>query len=144
MADDFAGQLDWELLAYFTGSDGASPTRVHARPTEGPTVAPFSLLATGEGASIAARAGLPTVIGQTLRGRERMLRGIDRYRAEFRPSAWAAEPAYVMISGTVAVAGSEPEARRLLVPEAWSMAHSRTHGIVPAAAADRARRGRWT
>ncbi|MCQ4211265.1 LLM class flavin-dependent oxidoreductase [Streptomyces longispororuber] len=127
VADDFAGQLD-ELLAYFTGSDGASPTRVHARPTEGLTVAPF-VLAMGEGASIAARAGLPMVIGD-FRGRERMLRGIDRYRAQFRPSAWADEP-YVMISGTVAVAGSEPEARRLLVPEAWSMAHSRTHGTFP-------------
>ncbi|MFI6878773.1 LLM class flavin-dependent oxidoreductase [Streptomyces sp. NPDC050400] len=127
VADDFAGQLD-ELLAYFTGSDGASPTRVHARPTEGLTVAPF-VLAMGEGASIAARAGLPMVIGD-FRGRERMLRGIDWYRAEFRPSAWADEP-YVVISGTVAVAGSEPEARRLLVPEAWSMAHSRTHGTFP-------------
>ncbi|WP_372348653.1 hypothetical protein [Streptomyces sp. KL116D] len=74
-----------------------------------------------------------------------MLRGIDRYRAEFRPSAWAAEPAYVMISGTVAVAGSEPEARRLLVPEAWSMAHL-PHARHRSRRCRRpgARRGRWT
>ncbi|MBO1334581.1 LLM class flavin-dependent oxidoreductase [Streptomyces sp. VRA16 Mangrove soil] len=124
VADDFAGQLD-ELLAFFTGT---SSTRAHARPSEGLRVPPF-VLAMGEGASIAARAGLPMVIGD-LRGREKMLRGIDRYRAEFRPSAWAEEP-YVVISGTVAVAGSEPEARRLLIPEAWSMAHSRTHGTFP-------------
>ncbi|MFE1953868.1 LLM class flavin-dependent oxidoreductase [Streptomyces sp. NPDC059524] len=123
-ADDFAGQLD-ELLAFFTGT---SPTRVHARPSEGLTVPPF-VLAMGEGASIAARAGLPMVIGD-FRNRSKMLRGIDRYRAEFRPSPWAAEP-YVVISGTVAVAGSEPEARRLLIPEAWSAAHSRTHGTFP-------------
>ncbi|WP_428950668.1 MsnO8 family LLM class oxidoreductase [Streptomyces sp. cg35] len=123
-ADDFAGQLD-ELLAFFTGT---SSTRVHARPSEGLPVSPF-VLAMGEGASIAARAGLPMVIGD-LRGREKMLRGIERYRAEFRPSAWAEEP-YVVISGTVAVAGSEPEARRLLMPEAWSMAHARTHGTFP-------------
>ncbi|MER5946374.1 LLM class flavin-dependent oxidoreductase [Streptomyces sp. NPDC001904] len=124
VADDFAGQLD-ELLAFFAGT---SATRAHARPSEGLRVPPF-VLAMGEGASIAARAGLPMVIGD-LRSREKMLRGIDRYRAEFRPSAWAAEP-YVVISGTVAVAGSEPEARRLLIPEAWSMAHSRTHGTFP-------------
>ncbi|MGW6156478.1 LLM class flavin-dependent oxidoreductase [Streptomyces sp. NPDC055144] len=123
-AGDFAGRLD-ELLAFFTGT---SATRVHARPAEGLTVPPF-VLAMGEGASIAARAGLPMVIGD-FRSREKMLRGIDRYRAEFRPSAWADEP-YVVVSGTVAVAGSEPEARRLLVPEAWSMAYSRTHGTFP-------------
>ncbi|WP_394428655.1 LLM class flavin-dependent oxidoreductase [Streptomyces sp. SGAir0957] len=123
-AEGFAEQLD-ELLAFFTGT---SPTHAHARPSEGLAVPPY-LLAMGEGASIAARAGLPMVIGD-LRDRERMLRGIDRYRAGFRPSPWAAEP-YVVISGTVAVAGSEPEARRLLIPEAWSMAYSRTHGTFP-------------
>ncbi len=124
VADDFAGQVD-ELLAFFTGT---SATRAHARPSEGLTVPPF-VLAMGEGASIAARAGLPMVIGD-LRGREKMLRGIDRYRAEFRPSAWAEAP-YVVISGTVAVAGSEQEAHRLLIPEAWSMAYARTHGTFP-------------
>jgi luciferase family oxidoreductase group 1 len=123
-ADDFAAQLD-ELLAFFTGT---SETQVHARPAEGLTVPPF-VLAMGEGAIVAARAGLPMVIGD-FRNREKMLRGIDRYRAAFRPSPWAAEP-YVVISGTVAVAGSEPEARRLLIPEAWSAAYSRTHGTFP-------------
>jgi alkanesulfonate monooxygenase SsuD/methylene tetrahydromethanopterin reductase-like flavin-dependent oxidoreductase (luciferase family) len=83
----------------------------------------------GEGADIAARAGLPMVIGD-LRDRERMRRGVDRYRERFRPSQWAAEP-YVVISGTVAVAATPEEARRLLVPEAWSMAYSRTHGTFP-------------
>ncbi|MEV5438505.1 LLM class flavin-dependent oxidoreductase [Streptomyces sp. NPDC052682] len=123
-AEDFAAQLR-ELLDWFAGT---SPTGVHARPAEGLTVPPF-VLAMGEGAAIAARAGLPMVIGD-LRNRERMLRGIDRYRAEFRPSAWAAEP-YVVISGTIAVAGTPEQARRLLVPEAWSMAYSRTHGTFP-------------
>ncbi len=37
----------------------------------------------------------------------------------------------MVISGTVAVAGTAAEARRLLVPEAWSMAYSRTHGTFP-------------
>ncbi|RSN90510.1 LLM class flavin-dependent oxidoreductase [Streptomyces sp. WAC 05379] len=123
-ADDFAAQLQ-ELLGWFRGT---SPTGVHARPAEGLTVPPF-VLAMGEGADIAARAGLPMVIGD-LRNREKMRRGIDHYRDHFRPSAWATEP-YVVISGTIAVAGTPEEARRLLVPEAWSMAHSRTHGTFP-------------
>ena len=123
-AQDFAVQLD-ELLGWF---EGTSPTGVHARPSEGLAVPPF-VLAMGEGADIAARAGLPMVIGD-LRDRDRMRRGVDRYRERFRPSAWAEEP-YVVISGTVAVADTPERARRLLVPEAWSMADSRTHGTFP-------------
>ncbi|MEV7145264.1 LLM class flavin-dependent oxidoreductase [Streptomyces sp. NPDC093084] len=123
-ADDFAAQLA-ELLGWF---EGTSPTGVRARPAEGLRVPPF-VLAMDEGAEIAARAGLPMVIGD-LRDRDRMRRGVDRYRDRFRPSAWAAEP-YVVISGTVAVAATPEAARRLLVPEAWSMAYSRTHGSFP-------------
>ncbi|MEU9352055.1 LLM class flavin-dependent oxidoreductase [Streptomyces griseoloalbus] len=123
-AEDFAAQLD-ELLGWFRGT---SPTGVHARPAEGLSVPPF-VLAMGEGATIAARAGLPMVIGD-LRDRDRMRRGIDRYRDLFRPSEWASEP-YVVVSGTVAVAATPERARRLLIPEAWSMAYSRTHGTFP-------------
>ncbi|MGV9942676.1 LLM class flavin-dependent oxidoreductase [Streptomyces sp. NPDC003401] len=123
-AEDFGAQLR-ELLGWFRGT---SPTGVHARPAEGLTVPPF-VLAMGEGARIAAEAGLPMVIGD-LRDRDRLRRGVDDYRARFRPSPWAAEP-YVVVSGTVAVAGTPEEARRLLVPEAWSMAHARTHGTFP-------------
>ncbi|MFE7168724.1 LLM class flavin-dependent oxidoreductase [Streptomyces sp. NPDC057616] len=123
-AEDFEAQLHG-LLGWFRGT---SPTGVHARPAEGLTVPPF-VLAMGEGAAIAARAGLPMVIGD-LRNREKMQRGIDHYRTHFRPSPWAGEP-YVVISGTVAVAATPQEARRLLVPEAWSMAYSRTHGTFP-------------
>ncbi|WP_128434850.1 LLM class flavin-dependent oxidoreductase [Streptomyces cyaneus] len=123
-ADDFAAQIQ-ELLGWFRGT---SATGVHARPAEGLTVPPF-VLAMGEGADIAARAGLPMVIGD-FRNRAKMQRGIDHYRDHFRPSPWASEP-YVVISGTVAVAATPEEARRLLVPEAWSMAYSRTHGTFP-------------
>ncbi|MFF8032046.1 LLM class flavin-dependent oxidoreductase [Streptomyces sp. NPDC016626] len=123
-AEDFAAQLD-ELLSWFRGT---SPTGVRARPAEGLAVPPF-VLAMGEGATIAARAGLPMVIGD-LRDRDRMRRGIDRYRDLFRPSEWASEP-YVIVSGTIAVAATPERARRLLVPEAWSMAYSRTHGTFP-------------
>ncbi|MGW3990885.1 LLM class flavin-dependent oxidoreductase [Streptomyces sp. NPDC004830] len=123
-AEDFEGQVR-ELLGWFRGT---SPTGVHARPAEGLAVPPF-VLAMGEGAAVAARLGLPMVIGD-LRNRDRMRHGIDHYRAHFRPSPWAAEP-YVVVSGTVAVAATPEEARRLLVPEAWSMAYSRTHGTFP-------------
>nr|WP_240449072.1 LLM class flavin-dependent oxidoreductase [Streptomyces harenosi] len=123
-AEDFEGQLA-ELLGWFRGT---SPTGVRARPAEGLTVPPF-VLAMGEGAAIAARAGLPLVIGD-LRDREKMRRGVDHYRALFRPSPWASEP-YVVVSGTVAVAATPEEARRILVPEAWSMAYARTHGSFP-------------
>ncbi|KAA0921509.1 LLM class flavin-dependent oxidoreductase [Streptomyces apricus] len=124
VADDFAAQLD-ELLGWFRGT---SPTGVHARPAEGLTVPPF-VLAMGEGATIAARAGLPMVIGD-LRNREKMRRGVDHYRETFRPSVWSREP-YVVVSGTVAVAATPEETRRLLLPEAWSMAYARTHGTFP-------------
>ncbi|MGW2555184.1 LLM class flavin-dependent oxidoreductase [Streptomyces sp. NPDC001635] len=123
-ADDFAGQLD-ELLGWFRGT---SATGVHARPAEGLTVPPF-VLAMGEGAAIAARAGLPMVIGD-LRNRERMLRGIELYRETFRPSVWASEP-YVVVSGTIAVARTPQDAHRILLSEAWSMAHARTRGTFP-------------
>ncbi|WP_369242386.1 LLM class flavin-dependent oxidoreductase [Streptomyces sp. R21] len=123
-ADDFSGQLA-ELLGWFRDT---SPTGVRARPAEGLTVPPF-VLAMGEGATIAAQAGLPMVIGD-LRNREKMQRGIDHYRAAFRPSPWASEP-YVVISGTIAVAATPEAAHRLLLPEAWSMARSRTQGTFP-------------
>ncbi|GAQ51097.1 LLM class flavin-dependent oxidoreductase [Streptomyces acidiscabies] len=123
-AEDFAAQIE-ELLGWFAGT---SPTGVRARPSEGLTVPPF-VLAMGEGADIAARLGLPMVIGD-LRNRDKMLSGIDRYRTAFRPSPWAAEP-YVVVSGTIAVAATPEAAHRILVPEAWSSAYSRTHGAFP-------------
>jgi luciferase family oxidoreductase group 1 len=125
-ADDFAGQLA-ELLGYFTGTGTAHP-RVHARPAEGLRVPAF-VLATGKGVRVAAEAGLPLVIA-AVRGEDAMLRAIEAYREEFRPSAWGERP-YVMVSGTVAVARTTDRARALLLPEAWASAYSRTHGEFP-------------
>lgn len=125
-AEGFGDALT-ELLGWFTGAQNAHPG-VHAWPAEGLRPAAF-VLATGSGADLAAAHGLPLVIGGP-RGEEAVLRAVDRYRAAFRPSPWAAEP-YVMLSGTVAVAATGEAARRLLVPEAWSSAYSRTHGVFP-------------
>ncbi|WRZ78179.1 MsnO8 family LLM class oxidoreductase (plasmid) [Streptomyces sp. NBC_01237] len=125
-AEDFAGQLT-ELLGWLDGTQRAHP-QVHALPAEGLRIPPY-VLATGEGAAIAAASGLPLVVGD-LRGREKLLRAVEGYRRGFRPSAWSTEP-YVVVAGTVAVAGTEEDALRLLMPEAWSMAYSRTHGAFP-------------
>ncbi|WP_299531864.1 LLM class flavin-dependent oxidoreductase [uncultured Streptomyces sp.] len=125
-ADDF-GALLAELLGWLDGTRSDHPG-VHAYPAEGAAVPAF-VLAVNEGASIAAAAGLPLVVGD-LRGRERLLRTVETYRDGFRPSARAARP-YVIVSGTVAVARTEEAAHRLLVPEAWAMARARTTGAFP-------------
>ena len=125
-ADDFAGQLT-ELLGYFDGTQTAH-SQVHARPAEGLPVPAF-VLATGQGARLAAEAGLALVIAD-VRGEDAMLRAIDDYRDAFRPSAGNDRP-YVVVSGTVAVADTTEEARRILLPEAWSTAYSRTRGEFP-------------
>ncbi|MFE9248930.1 LLM class flavin-dependent oxidoreductase [Streptomyces sp. NPDC007088] len=126
-ARDFAGQLR-ELLGWFDGSQDAYP-QVHARPAEGLRVPAF-VLATGRGARTAAEAGLPLVIA-AVRGEEALLRTVEEYRSAFRPSGLSASP-YVMLSGTVAVAATGAEARRMLLSEAWSTAYSRTRGVFPA------------
>ncbi|OON72736.1 MsnO8 family LLM class oxidoreductase [Streptomyces tsukubensis] len=135
-AEAFAEQLA-ELLGYFDGTQTAH-RQVHAWPAEGLRVPAF-VLATGKGARTAAEAGLPLVIAN-VRGEEPMLRAIDDYRATFRPSPGVAEP-YVVLSGTVAVADTADEARRILLPEAWAGAWSRTRGefppLVPAAEIER-------
>ncbi|WP_106975694.1 MsnO8 family LLM class oxidoreductase [Streptomyces violens] len=125
-AEDFGAQLA-ELIGYFAGDQTAHP-QVHARPAEGLSVPAF-VLATGAGAEIAAEAGLALVIGD-VRGRDALLRAIERYREGFRPSPLWERP-YVVVSATVAVAATTEEARRLLLPEAWAMAYSRTRGVFP-------------
>ncbi|MEV0679622.1 LLM class flavin-dependent oxidoreductase [Actinosynnema sp. NPDC050436] len=122
-AAEFGVQVD-ELLAYFTGDAAVS-----GYPATGLRVPPF-VLATGAGAEVAASHGLPLVIA-AVRGERAMVEAIDGYRARFRPSTWAGEP-YVVVSAAVAVADTTEEARRLLLPEAWSMAWSRTRGEFPA------------
>lgn len=123
---DFAAQVR-ELLGFFDGTQTAHPG-VHAIPAEGLAVAPF-LLATGSGATLAAELGLPLVIAP-VRGSRVLADVVAGYRDAFRPSAWAGEP-YVVVSTAVAVGDTAAEARRLLVPEAWSTVYSRTHGVFP-------------
>ncbi|GHF18457.1 methylene-tetrahydromethanopterin reductase [Amycolatopsis deserti] len=125
-ADRFGEQVRL-LLGYLDGTQRAFPG-VHAFPAEGQPIPAF-LLATGAGADLAAELGLPLVIG-AVRGEARMIEAITRYRDGFVPSSRCPMP-YVIVSATVAVAGTRVAAERLLVPEAWSSAWSRTHGVFP-------------
>ncbi|MEV4315193.1 LLM class flavin-dependent oxidoreductase [Actinocrispum sp. NPDC049592] len=115
-AGDFRAQVK-ELLGYFAG-DQQAHQGVHAWPAEGLSVPAF-ILATGEGAEIAAELGLPVVVGGP-----KAVDAATRY--------WErAEQPYVVVSANIAVAESTEEAYRLLIPEAWSMAYSRLHGVFP-------------
>jgi luciferase family oxidoreductase group 1 len=121
------GEQVRELLGYFDGTQQAHPG-VHAFPAEGLRIPAF-ILATGAGADLAAELGLPLVIA-AVRGEQRMLDAIGRYRDRFQPSDQARYP-YVVVSATAAVAETTERAERLLLPEAWSAAYSRTHGVFP-------------
>jgi luciferase family oxidoreductase group 1 len=123
---DFTDQVR-ELLGYFTGTQRNHP-QVHARPGEGLRV-PAYVLAIGEGAQLAASLGLPLVIAGA-RGEAALLDSLQRYRSSFTPSDWAERP-YVVLAATAAVAETTEAARRLLLPEAWSSAYSRTRGVFP-------------
>jgi luciferase family oxidoreductase group 1 len=125
-ADSFGAQLQ-ELLGYFTGSQRTHP-QVHARPGEGLRVPPY-VLAVGGGSLVAAELGLPLVIAG-VGGEAGLLSWIGRYRDQFTPSTWAERP-YVVLAATVSVAESTEAATRLLLPEAWSSASSRTRGVFP-------------
>lgn len=111
-----------EVLEHFRAA-----AQVPAVPAEGHRP-PVFVLATGAGAERAAEAGLPLVIAG-VRGDEEMKRAVRQYREQFRPS-WSGEP-HVVLSRSVAVADTAERARRLLVPEAWSLACSRVHGVFP-------------
>lgn len=87
---------------------------------------PLFVLATGRGLEVAARAGLPVVVGGP-----RLLADpapLDRYRDAFRPSPATPQP-YVVVSLEVMIADSTATARELLLPEAWAMAESRETGV---------------
>ena len=93
-----------------------------------PEPPPIFVLGTAHGLKLAARLGLPAVVGGPLlwRGPE----PFEQYRNEFRPDTDGAEP-YLVISLEILIADTEAEAETLLLPEAWSMAISRETGSFP-------------
>ncbi|WP_211221754.1 MsnO8 family LLM class oxidoreductase [Granulicoccus phenolivorans] len=116
-----------ELLSYLDGT-----AAITARPPDRGATRPF-VLAMGRGQEYAARAGLGVVVGGpafTGNSPGAATNALQRYRDEFRPSAWYAEP-YVIVSANVAIADTAEQARDLLLPEAWAMTASRTIGDFP-------------
>ena len=118
--DTFADDID-ELRGYLDGM-GA----VTARPVTADQV-PIFVLATGRGVALAARLGLPVVVGGPVLDSPSLLELLSAYRKDFQPSSRAPEPS-VTISVDVLVADTDEEAGELALPEAWAMARSRQTG----------------
>jgi luciferase family oxidoreductase group 1 len=112
-----------EVRAYLEGS-----ARITARPAA-PQAVPMHLLATGRGVAIAARLGLPVVIGGPVLDSDELPEVLGRYRREFRPHRGSTP--WVTISLDVTVADDDATARELALPEAWAMALSRRTGEFP-------------
>jgi luciferase family oxidoreductase group 1 len=113
-----------ELRSYLDGT-----AAVTARPRVDEPV-PLFVLATGRGTTVAARLGLPVVVGGPVLGGPGVTDLLATYRREFRAGAAAGEP-YVVVSLDVTVADDDRTARELALPEAWAMARSRQTGEFP-------------
>ena len=122
-----------ELRGFLDGTQS-----VTARPRID-SVVPMYVLATGRGTTIAARLGLPVVIGGPGLHDESLAEILATYRREFRPSERSPQPdaqpddqpddqPHVTISLDVTVADTDEAARDLALPEAWAMAKSRRTG----------------
>lgn len=112
-----------ELLAYLRG-DAA----ITARPANGART-PIWLLANFRSLLIAAKHGLPVIVGgpSLLDHSKPTHEGLRLYREQFRPSAFADEPRAI-VSMNIAVADTAEAARDLLLPQLVSEARSRTSG----------------
>jgi luciferase family oxidoreductase group 1 len=120
--DSFEEDLD-ELRGYLEGRG-----EVTARPAPRGVV-PMHLLATGRGIEVAARQGLPVVLGGPVLDSDELPGALGRYRREFRPHLGSTPR--VTISLDVLVAGDDATARELALPEAWAMALARRDGEFP-------------
>jgi luciferase family oxidoreductase group 1 len=112
-----------ELRGYLEGT-----AAVTARPATGRAV-PMHLLATGRGLEVAARLGLPVVVGGPVLDSDELPSLLAAYRRDFRPHR-GSEPR-LTISFDVLVADDDTTARELALPEAWAMARSRQSGEFP-------------
>ncbi|MFI9534199.1 MsnO8 family LLM class oxidoreductase [Nocardia fusca] len=121
--DRFTADLA-ELRDYL---DGTGPVTAH--PVSDRTI-PMFVLATGQGLTVAARLGLPAVLGGPLLDSPELDAALAGYRREFRPSPRAQRPR-VTLALEVTVAETDEQARALVLPEAWAMARSRSTGVFP-------------
>ncbi|SEC31506.1 luciferase family oxidoreductase, group 1 [Nocardioides exalbidus] len=112
-----------ELRGYLDGT-----SEVTARPATGRAV-PMHVLATGRGLEVAARLGLPVVMGGPILSSPDLAPALDGYRRAFR-SHLGSSPS-VTVSLDVLVADDDATASELALPEAWAMARSRQTGEFP-------------
>ena len=99
---------------------------VTARPVvEAPV--PVFVLATGRGVEVAARLGLPVVLGRPALDRPGLGDLLAGYRRDFRPHR-DGRP-HVTVALDVLVADTDAEARELALPEVWAMVDSRRTGV---------------
>jgi luciferase family oxidoreductase group 1 len=117
--DAFAGDIV-ELRSYL---ERTAPVTAHPV-VEAPV--PISVLATGSGIEVAARLGLPVVLGGPVLDRPDLDDVLGAYRREFRPHG-DSRP-HVTVALDVLLADTDAEARELALPEVWAMVRSRRTG----------------
>ncbi len=119
-ADGFAADLT-DLLGFLRGTGAVTAQPVADRPI------PVSVLATGSGLEVAARLGLPVVVGgPALTDADRL----HTYRRTFVPTETTPRPR-VTVSADILVADTDADARVLALSEAVAMAESRRTGDFP-------------
>ena len=121
--DTFADDVV-ELRSYL---EGTAPVTAHPV-VEAPV--PIFVLATGAGIEVAARLGLPVVLGGPVLDRPDLADLLGAYRRDFRPHA-DSRP-HVTVALDVLVADTDAEARELALPEVWAMVRSRSTGTFDA------------
>lgn len=120
-AEAFAADVE-ELRAYLDGT-----SEVTVRPATGRPI-PLHVLATGRGLHLAARLGLPVVVGGPVLASADVGDALAAYRSAFRPHPGGPEHPRVTVSLDAFVADTAAEARELALPEAHAMALSLTTG----------------
>jgi luciferase family oxidoreductase group 1 len=132
----FEGDL-MELRSYLEGT-----AEVTARPETGRPV-PMHVLATRTGVEIAARLGLPVVLGGPALESDELPDVLAAYRRDFAPHRGSSP--WVTIALDVVLADDDATARELALPEAWALAVARRDGAFPPLEPVAAIRGaRWT
>lgn len=112
-----------ELRSYLAGT-----AEVTVRPDTGRPV-PVFVLATGQGVEVAARLGLPVVLGGPVLHSAELEDVLAGYRSNFRPHEGSTP--HVALSLDITVADDDATARELALPEAWAMARARRTGEFP-------------
>ncbi|MFB9315551.1 MsnO8 family LLM class oxidoreductase [Nocardioides plantarum] len=125
-----------ELRGYL---EGTAP--VTARPLVEEEI-PLFVLATGRGIDVAARLGLPVVVGGPVLSEPDVGDRLAAYRRDFR--AHRGSLPRVTVSLDVLVADTDREARDLALPEVWAMVRSRRTGVfAPLEPVAQIRAARW-